>query len=41
MKAPDFDYSRPRSLDEVFALLAEYGEVRRQRAMMGSGAVRA
>jgi carbon-monoxide dehydrogenase medium subunit len=26
MKAPDFDYSRPRSLDEVFALLAEYGD---------------
>ena len=26
MKAPDFDYARPRSLDEVFALLAEYGD---------------
>ena len=26
MKAPDFDYSRPRTLDEVFALLAEYGD---------------
>lgn len=26
MKAPDFDYSKPRSLDEVFALLAEYGD---------------
>jgi carbon-monoxide dehydrogenase medium subunit len=26
MKAPDFDYARPRTLDEVFALLAEYGD---------------
>jgi carbon-monoxide dehydrogenase medium subunit len=26
MKAPDFDYSRPHTLDEVFALLAEYGD---------------
>ena len=26
MKAPDFDYTKPRSLDEVFALLAEYGD---------------
>ncbi len=26
MKAPDFDYSKPRSLDEAFALLAEYGD---------------
>lgn len=26
MKAPDFDYIKPRSLDEVFALLAEYGD---------------
>lgn len=26
MKAPDFDYSKPRTLDEVFALLAEYGD---------------
>ena len=26
MKAPDFDYAKPRSLDEVFALLAEYGD---------------
>ena len=26
MKAPDFDYSKPRSLDEVFSLLAEYGD---------------
>ena len=26
MKAPDFDYCKPRSLDEVFALLAEYGD---------------
>jgi len=26
MKAPDFDYTKPRSLDEVFALLTEYGD---------------
>ena len=26
MKAPDFDYSKPRTLDDVFALLAEYGD---------------
>ena len=26
MKAPAFDYRRPRSLDAVFALLAEYGD---------------
>jgi carbon-monoxide dehydrogenase medium subunit len=26
MKAPDFDYARPRSLGEVFALMAEYGD---------------
>jgi carbon-monoxide dehydrogenase medium subunit len=26
MKAPDFDYTKPRSLDKVFALLAEYGD---------------
>ncbi len=25
MKAPAFDYARPRSLDEVFALMTEYG----------------
>ncbi len=26
MKSPAFDYIKPRSLDEVFALLAEYGD---------------
>lgn len=26
MKAPAFDYTKPRSLDEVFDLLAEYGD---------------
>ncbi|MET0962153.1 MAG: xanthine dehydrogenase family protein subunit M [Noviherbaspirillum sp.] len=26
MKAPDFDYFKPRTLDEVYALLAEYGD---------------
>jgi carbon-monoxide dehydrogenase medium subunit len=26
MKAPAFDYVKPRSLDQVFALLAEYGD---------------
>ena len=26
MKAPAFDYIKPRSLDQVFALLAEYGD---------------
>jgi carbon-monoxide dehydrogenase medium subunit len=26
MKAPAFDYVKPRSLDEVFALLSEYGD---------------
>ncbi|RYE96030.1 MAG: xanthine dehydrogenase family protein subunit M [Oxalobacteraceae bacterium] len=26
MKAPDFDYAKPRTLDDVYALLAEYGD---------------
>ena len=26
MKAPDFDYAKPRTLDDVYTLLAEYGD---------------
>ena len=29
MKAPAFDYAKPRSLDEVFQLLAQHGDAAR------------